>query len=363
MARYIGIDAHLESCTVAVMGPSGRKLGEEHLETNAEALRACITRIPKPRMVCIEEGLQSEWLYELLEPMAERVFVVQAEKRRKGNKNDSLDAWALADGLRREALPRPVYKAPGRFTELREAFRSYNRLTGDVVRTKNRLKAIYGARGLRCVGMRIYNPKNRYEFLQCLPPAQRKSAELLFDELQQLSDLREAAEQRLVVEAKRTPEVVRLATIPGIGLIRGAEIVATVVAPHRFRTRVQFRSYCGLAVVMASSSDWRLKPDGQWLRKQQATRGLNRNCNRHLKNVFKGAAQTIILHQTDPFYSHYQRMISNGTKPNLARLTIARRIADIALAIWKNGEVYDQKCIIAGDRNTSPESRGRGIDQ
>jgi hypothetical protein len=30
-----------------------------------------------------------------------------------------------------------------------------------------------------------------------------------------------------------------------------------------------------------------------------------------------------------------------GTKPNLARLTIARRIAALVLAMWKHEEVYD----------------------
>jgi hypothetical protein len=33
----------------------------------------------------------------------------------------------------------------------------------------------------------------------------------------------------------------------------------------------------------------------------------------------------------------------NGTKPNLAKLTIARRIAAILLAVWKTGEEYDPK--------------------
>jgi hypothetical protein len=35
-----------------------------------------------------------------------------------------------------------------------------------------------------------------------------------------------------------------------------------------------------------------------------------------------------------------QRLLDAGTKPNLARLTIARRIAAAVLAMWKH-EVYD----------------------
>jgi len=42
-----------------------------------------------------------------------------------------------------------------------------------------------------------------------------------------------------------------------------------------------------------------------------------------------------VLHQD------YQRMISAGMKPNLARITVARKIAAAVLAMWKNKEEYD----------------------
>ena len=46
---------------------------------------------------------------------------------------------------------------------------------------------------------------------------------------------------------------------------------------------------------MCSSSDWAQQPNGSWMRNPvQKTRGLNRNHNRHLKSVFKGAATTVI---------------------------------------------------------------------
>ncbi len=44
----------------------------------------------------------------------------------------------------------------------------------------------------------------------------------------------------------------------------------------------------------------------------------------------------------EPLYRHYQRLLDGGTKPNLAKLTIARQIAAISLALWRNQEDYDQ---------------------
>lgn len=61
-----------------------------------------------------------------------------------------------------------------------------------------------------------------------------------------------------------------------------------------------------------------------------------------LKAVFKGAAATVIAQMTDhPLHLGYQRMLDAGIKPNLARLTLARRIAAIVLSMWKHKEVYD----------------------
>ena len=42
-----------------------------------------------------------------------------------------------------------------------------------------------------------------------------------------------------------------------------------------------------------------------------------------------------------PLHADYQRMLDGGTKPNLAKLTLARKVASIVLAMWKHQEVYD----------------------
>ena len=127
------------------------------------------------------------------------------------------------------------------------------------------------------------------------------------------------------------------------GRIRVAQLLPIVVTPHRFRTRSQFWAYCGLAIVMRSSSDWVQTVNGGWVRaKVQQTRGLNRNRNSTLKSIFKGAAMTVISQlPSDPLHEHYARLTSEGTKPNLARLTIARRIAAIVLRMWKDEQEYD----------------------
>src|SRR3990172_6583865 len=94
---------------------------------------------------------------------------------------------------------------------------------------------------------------------------------------------------------------------------------------------------------MRSSSDWVRTESGGWVRAQvQQTRGLNRNHNSRLKSIFKGAATTIVTRlPDDPLHEHYVRLTTAGTKPNLAKLTIARRVAAIVLRMWKDGKEYE----------------------
>jgi len=83
---------------------------------------------------------------------------------------------------------------------------------------------------------------------------------------------------------------------------------------------------------------------GRWVRAEvQQTRGLIRQRHPLLKYVFKGAATTVIRMPGHPLQAEYQRRLQAGIKPNLAKLTLARRIAAIVLSMWKHQEVYDPK--------------------
>jgi hypothetical protein len=96
MDRYIGLDAHASSCTVAVIGPSGRRLQTQVLETNARALIAFLETIPKSRHLCLEEGTHANWLYEVLSPHVQEIVVAGVPQSR-GPKSDKRDALQLAE--------------------------------------------------------------------------------------------------------------------------------------------------------------------------------------------------------------------------------------------------------------------------
>jgi transposase len=340
--KFIGLDVHAASTTFAVISESGKRLGTYVVETNGQALVEQLKTIPGKKYVCLEEGTQSAWVYEILSPHAEQVVVAMVPESR-GQKNDESDAFNLAEQLRTGALKKRVFKEAGAYKSLRELGRTHAMVVQDVVRVQNRIKALYRSRGVAVSGKGVYGEKGREEFLQKLPDESRGAAKTLYAQYDAVEEIRQQAEKELVKEAHRHPISRVLESCPGLGPIRVAQLIPIVVSPMRFRTKRQFWSYCGLGIVMRSSSDWVKTQDGRWIRAEvQKTRGLNLNHNHTLKNIFKGAATTVMTQlDTEPLHQDYQRLITAGTKPNLAKLTIARKLAAIALSMWKSKEKYD----------------------
>jgi transposase len=156
-----------------------------------------------------------------------------------------------------------------------------------------------------------------------------------------LRELRPQVKAAMVAEAGRDPAWGVLLSIPYLGPVRVALLLATMRTPWRFRTKRNLWAYSGLAVVTSSSSDYGFV-DGRPVRRRRApmTRGLNRNHNRVLKDVFKGAA-TAATGRPGPLQDFYKGMIARGMREELARVTLTRKLAALTLRLWKTGERYD----------------------
>ncbi len=349
MDRYIGIDAHSASCTVAVIGPTGRRISSQVVETNGRSLLNAVRAVPGTRHLIFEEGNLAAWMYELLAPVAHETVVVRVSKKRRGPKSDEIDAFDLAESLRIKSFENRVYKKVGEFADLAELARAYRVVMRDSVRAQNRIKGLMRSRAVPTAGKKdIYSAAGRPAYIRRLPARSKPRAQTLYAQMDLLLELRKHAAKEMLAEARKHKVFYIIKSIPGLGDIRVAQLLPLVVTPYRFRNKRTFWAYIGLAIVTKSSSDWVRDPDGKWHRtKCEMTRGLNTNFNRPLKEIFKGAASTVTQYKKDdPIYHHYRALLDDGTKPPLAKLTIARQIASITLGLWKKGEEYDPKKLI-----------------
>jgi transposase len=342
--KYIGMDVHQASISVAVRDAAGKLLMECIIETKAATILEFIQGLHGSLSVAFEEGTSAAWLYDLLKPHVAHLVVCDPRKNallKAGNKNDRVDARKLSD-LLRAGLLTPVYHGESGVRTLRELARSYLTVTKDLTRVMNRLKALYRSWAIPCAGEKVYSPRHRSAWLEQLSEAGvRRRAEQLYQQLDMLLQIRREARRELLRESRKHPAHELLRPIPQLGPIRVALLIALLQTPHRFRTKRQLWAYCGLALQTRSSGEYRftggqLQPS----RKLPALRGLNVNHNHDLKNLFKSAA-THASASDDPLGDFYQNLLAKGMKPAMARLTLARKMAAIVLTLWKKGERFD----------------------
>jgi len=342
--KYIGMDVHKESISIAVMNSVGKAVMECVIENKASTILQFIDGLRGDLRVTFEEGTWAAWLYDLLKPHVTEVVVCNPRKAallKDGSKGDRIDAHKLAELLYMNRV-KSVYHGEHGLRTMKELARSYLTITKDVTRVMNRIKALYRSWGIPCVGNEVYAPSHRTEWLGKITEAGvRRRAEHYYQQLDVLRLLRQEVRRDLLVESKKHKAWKLLRLIPGIGPIRAAVLIALIQTPHRFRTKRQLWTYSGLGLETHDSAQYRAV-DGQLQRSKRPTtvRGLNKDHNHDLKEIFKGAA-TRVSASRGVLHDFYENLLRKGKKPTMARLTLARKIAAITLIVWKKEVRFD----------------------
>src|SRR5271167_2636166 len=344
--KYIGMDVHKESISIAVMNSTGKLVMESVIETKAITVVQFMQGLRGDLYVTFEEGTWAAWLYDLLKPRVTKVVVCNPRVNallKEGSKSDKIDARKLAE-LLRGGLLRPVYHGENGIRTLKELGRSYLTVSKDLTRVMNRVKALYRSWGIACAGQQVYAPRHRAEWLDKIgEEGVRRRAEFFYQQLDALRALRQTVRKDLLAESRKHGGTKLLREIPAIGPVRAALLIALMQTPHRFRTKRQLWTYSGLAVETRDSAQYRwVGGDLQRSKKPQQVRGLNQNHNHDMKAIFKSAA-SMASSREGAFHDFYQGLLTKGMKPAMARLTLARKIAAITLTVWKKGAHFDAK--------------------
>lgn len=308
-AKYIGLDVHKEAIAIAVLDGSGKLVMESIIKTQASTLLDFLHGLRGELHVTLEEGTWAAWLYDVLKAQVAEIVVCNPRRNallKEGSKSDKIDARKLAE-LLRSGMLRAVYHGENGLRALRELTRSYEVISKDVRRVMTRLKALYRSWGIACNGMQVYGRRHREHWLEKIKEAGvRRRAELFYQQLDRLQDLRHTVRGELLVESRKHSAVKVLRQIPYIGPLRAAQLVALMQTPHRFRSKRQLWTYSGLAVVTHDSAQYRYV-DGQLerVKKPQQVRGLNHNHNHAMKEIIKSAAESA-SRRPGPFQDFYQ---------------------------------------------------------
>ncbi len=93
--KYIGMDVHQATISVAVMDNSGKLIMECILETKAATILEFIAGLRGTLSVTFEEGTSAAWLHDLLKPHVSHLVVCDPRRNallKDGSKSDRIDA-------------------------------------------------------------------------------------------------------------------------------------------------------------------------------------------------------------------------------------------------------------------------------
>ena len=142
-----------------------------------------INKVHGERHLTFEESTISQWMYLQLKDRVDNLLVCNPTyvAKKSGAKTDFKDALHLAQELRTGHL-QEVFHDDSHWSQLRISVTGYLSLVGEIVRFKNRLKAVFRSEVLNTDEASFYKNKKRVE--EFSNPTAKFVAERLFDQIE-----------------------------------------------------------------------------------------------------------------------------------------------------------------------------------
>jgi transposase len=148
--------------------------------------------------------------------------------------------------------------------------------------------------------------------------------------LEQLDVQIRLADAKLVHLCNREPLVLRLMTAPGVALIVAAAFVSVVDDARRFKTAHEVEAYLGLVPSENSSGD------------RRRIGAITKQGNRYARSMLLEAGWSVLRSrkEDDPL-KRWGDAVASRRGRNIAAVALARRIAGVLWALWRDGTVYE----------------------
>jgi len=338
MGEYIAFDSHKRYTWVDRQDHSTGQETCHRLLHAPGAVRSYLSGCAPGTGVAVEATGNWYWIIEEIEQAGLRPLLVHPRKAKLmmglTNKTDKLDAQGLNRLQRNGTLP-TVWIPPGPLRDLRELTRTRLVLVAQRTRLKNRFTATlakYGAPPSESSDP--YGKRGRVELeknLERLPEQTRWVSGQLLAQLDFVSAQIRELEQRLDALVEVTPEMQRLMSLPGVGVILAATIALEIGDVQRFPSARHLASYAGTTPrVHASGGKVRYG-------------ALRSDVNRYLKWAFAEAGNSVAVNHARCPERHvsqlYRRLRQRKGHPK-AIGAVARHLAEAAFHVLQGEEGY-----------------------
>jgi len=257
---HVGLDIHNTRISICVLDEAGQVAHRSQVRTIEEMLRT-LRGLPGPFEVGYEASCGYGHDHDLLHPLAARVLVAHPGRLRlifrSKDKNDRNDAERLAKLLYLGETP-AVHVPPADVRAWRELINCRGQVVAKRTRAKNTVRALLRGAGVvppKRPGLWTRAGLKRLRGLDLPTASQQLRRDLLLEEIDALTRQVRRIEEELNRQARKTPAVALLRSIPGVGARTAEAVAAFVDDPHRFRNAKAVGRYFGLVPCQDQSGE------------------------------------------------------------------------------------------------------------
>lgn len=331
--EYGAIDLHAKESEIRILDQEGAVVLERRVSTTRERLTAVFGGRSTMRIL-LESGTGSEWVAQHLESLGHHVIVADPNytpmygSRTRRIKTDRRDVAALAEANRR-GIYRPAHRVSGPQRDVRRRLRVRDHLVHVRRQAINVLRAQLRAEGVRVPTGAAETFAARFE-RSAVSTAARTAMAPLLELLAAVAPLITRAEQWTRSAARANPVTQRLMTAPGVGPVVALAYHATIDDAGRFTAPGAVASYLGLVPREDSS--------GERQRKGAITKAgpsrLRVLLIQSAWHVWRSPSGSAALHA-------WARRLADRRGRRIAVVAVARRLARILWAMWRDARDFD----------------------
>ncbi|HMO78531.1 MAG TPA: IS110 family transposase [Candidatus Paceibacterota bacterium] len=327
--NYLGIDLHKRSSTWILVNSERSVIHKQVLPVTKEALVYGITSLPVPIntiKATLEPVCGWRWVQQQLIDSGINTVLANPTKVRliaaSKHKTDTNDARMLAELLASGYLPE-AYRAPEETEGLRNLVRERHYLVSVRTSFKNRLKGIVTARGVNDILEDCLTQKGR----QYIESHNLLELRDLHELISELTTYIKRLDKQLAIALEHNQLAKLLRTVPVVGPVSVATLVAEVGDFSRFATAKKLTNYAGLVPGQRSS--------GERLRYGKITKVGSK----YLRHTMVECAMRLRSCHDPRLFTWYEQ-VKTVSSPMKARIALARKLLSIMWYMAKNNTPY-----------------------
>jgi transposase len=342
---FVGIDLYKTSSQICTLSESG-ELTERRIKSTRASFDEVFAGGPRARIL-VEASTESEWVAQHLECLGHEVIVADPNfapmyaTRDKKIKTDKRDARALCEACRLGA-----YRPAHRTSERQRKIRAQLLIRSTLVRTRSKYISLIGSLARR-EGCRIATGGSanfiaRVEAAN-LPAHVLAAIAPLFESLRMLNRQIAEADAELETIVREDEVVRRLCTAPGVGPVTATTFASTIDDAGRFGAAKQVRSYLGLVPREYSSGE------------RQHRGRISKAGGSRARTLLVEAAWALLRWRNEKNRVLYDWAMRIAARRGRARacVALARKMAGILYAMWRDGTEFDPGALGHGVAETA----------